>query len=129
MTKADFSQPIQRVCRYPLLLAELHKNTSATDDPAAEAAIQKVLYRLRETAQEINNATNDPLSRARIQRSWQLQDLLLFPDDAVCFLIPCLAINANEALAFVKLYTEITRSCKTVRRPIHDTPVSRGVTW
>lgn len=50
------------------------------DGPEARAEVEKVLCRLRETTQEINKATNDHQTRARIQRSWQLQDLLISPD-------------------------------------------------
>jgi len=35
---------------------------------------------MRETTQEINKATNDPETQARIQISWRLQDLLIIPD-------------------------------------------------
>ncbi|KAL9098718.1 MAG: hypothetical protein Q9163_005672 [Psora crenata] len=73
-------KPIQRVCRYPLFFAELHKNSPALDDAESEAVIRKVLDRMRETAQEINKATNDRQARVRIQRSSQLQALLLLSD-------------------------------------------------
>ena len=42
--------------------------------------IEKVLFRLRETAKEINKATNDQQTQIKIQRSWHLQDLLVLPD-------------------------------------------------
>ena len=44
------------------------------------AEIEKVLFRLRETAKEINKATNDQETQVRIQRLWHLQDLLVMPD-------------------------------------------------
>lgn len=75
-----FGQPIQRVCKYPLLFADLYKYTPASDDAESRREIEKVLARLRETAQEINKATNDQEARDRIQRSWHLQDLLTIPD-------------------------------------------------
>ena len=67
------------MCRYPLLFAELHKHTPATDDEKSQGEVEKVLFRLREMAKEINTATNDEKTQARIQRSWHLQDLLAFP--------------------------------------------------
>lgn len=67
------------MCRYPLLFAELHKHTPAIDDETSERDVEKVLFRLREMAKEINTATNDEKTQARIQRSWHLQDLLAFP--------------------------------------------------
>lgn len=73
-------QPIQRVCRYPLLFAELYKHTPVVDGQHFSAEIEKVLFRLRETAKEINKATNDQQTQAKIQRSWHLQDLLVLPD-------------------------------------------------
>jgi len=73
-------QPIQRVCRYPLLFADLYKHLPVIDCPESHGEVEKVLFRLRETAMEINQATNDQDARERIQRSWHLQDLLVFPD-------------------------------------------------
>ncbi|KAL9093967.1 MAG: hypothetical protein Q9165_003637 [Trypethelium subeluteriae] len=48
------------------------------DDPNSHAEIDKVLFRLRETAREINKATDDPEKRKLIEKTWQLQDRLLF---------------------------------------------------
>lgn len=39
-----------------------------------------MLFRLRETAKDINKATNDQQTQVKIQRSWHLQDLLVLPD-------------------------------------------------
>lgn len=50
------------------------------DGPESRVEVEKVLCRLQEAVQEINTATNDPDTRARIQRSWRLQDLLVLPD-------------------------------------------------
>ena len=79
MTDCWHSKPVQRVCRYPLLFAELCKHIPVVDDTGAKAKVEKIYLRLRETAQEINKATNDRQAQTRIQRSWQLQDLLAFP--------------------------------------------------
>ena len=73
-------QPIQRVCKYPLLFGDLFKHLPVIDCPESHAEVEKVLFRLRETAMEINKATNDEYAREKIQRSWHLQDLLIFPD-------------------------------------------------
>ena len=54
-----------------------------------------MLCRMRETTQEINKATNDPQTQARIQRSWRLQDLLVIPD-VVCNPIWLSRIIAEE---------------------------------
>ncbi|KAF2234128.1 Dbl homology domain-containing protein, partial [Viridothelium virens] len=66
------------ICKYPLLFADLCKQTPVYDDPNSHAEIDKVLFRLRETAREINKATDDPEKRKLIEKTWQLQDRLLF---------------------------------------------------
>ena len=50
------------------------------DSQKSGAEIEKVLFRLRETAKEINKATNDQQTQIKIQRLWHLQDLLVLPD-------------------------------------------------
>ena len=42
--------------------------------------IENVLIRLREATTEINRATDDPRMKATIEKSWLLQDRLVFPD-------------------------------------------------
>lgn len=80
-------KPIQRICKYPLLFEDLYRNTLEVDNSESRAELEKVLWRLRETAEEINRATNDPETQTRIQRSWYLQDLLTLPD--VVSLVAC----------------------------------------
>lgn len=87
---ADLFQPIQRICKYPLLFADLLKHTPTVDDPEAHLRIEKVLFRLRETAAEINKVTNDKPTQDLIQRSWKLQDMLIFED----------AVSATNLLPF-----------------------------
>jgi hypothetical protein len=43
-------------------------------------AIENVLVRLREATREINRATDDPRMKVIIEKSWLLQDRLVFPD-------------------------------------------------
>ncbi|KAJ5032522.1 uncharacterized protein L3040_009123 [Drepanopeziza brunnea f. sp. 'multigermtubi'] len=73
-------KPIQRVCRYPLLFSELLKVTPVCDCPDSHMEIENVLIRLREATTEINRATDDPRMKAIIEKSWLLQDRLIFPD-------------------------------------------------
>ena len=73
-------QPIQRVCRYPLLFAELLKQTPVCDSPDSHLEIEKILSRFRETTSRINRATDDPKMRAAIEKTWILQDRLIFTD-------------------------------------------------
>ncbi|KAI9705989.1 MAG: hypothetical protein M1836_005395 [Candelina mexicana] len=81
LTFADLLiKPIQRVCKYPLLFADLYKHTPVCDCPESHAELEKVLHRLRETAREINKATDDPAARVKIERTWLLQDRLIVQD-------------------------------------------------
>lgn len=43
-------------------------------------AIEDVLIRLRETTTEINRATDDSKMKATMEKTWLLQDRLLFPN-------------------------------------------------
>jgi hypothetical protein len=72
-------QPIQRVCKYPLLFAELLKQTPVCDCPSSHMEIEDVLVKLREATTEINRAIDDPRMKATMERSWLLQDRLVFP--------------------------------------------------
>ena len=79
-TFTDMDKPIQRVCKYPLLFAELLKQTPVCDCPDSHIEIENVLVRLREATAEINRATDDPHVKAAMEKSWLLQDRLRFPD-------------------------------------------------
>ncbi|KAF4587717.1 Dbl homology domain-containing protein [Ophiocordyceps camponoti-floridani] len=72
-------KPIQRVCKYPLLFAELLKCTPVSDCPNSHMEVDSVLTRLREANAEINRATDDSTIKATLERTWLLQDRLLFP--------------------------------------------------
>lgn len=73
-------KPIQRICKYPLLIADLLKHTPVADSPYAHMVIESTLERLRETTSEINRATNDVRVKAVLEKTWLLQDRLVFPD-------------------------------------------------
>lgn len=68
------------MCKYPLFLSRLLRETPVCDCPESHAEIEKVFYRFRETVDEVNKATGDPITRNRIERTWLLQDRLFFPD-------------------------------------------------
>ncbi|PHH71430.1 hypothetical protein CDD80_5287 [Ophiocordyceps camponoti-rufipedis] len=70
---------VKRVCKYPLLFAELLKYTPVSDCPNSHMEIDSVLTRLREANAEINRATDDSTIKATLERTWLLQDRLLFP--------------------------------------------------
>ncbi|KAF2435530.1 hypothetical protein EJ08DRAFT_580532 [Tothia fuscella] len=71
-------KPIQRICKYPLFFSDLCKQTPVCDDPVAHAELQKVLFQLQETAEDINEAMDNPTTRQLIETSWLLQDRLVF---------------------------------------------------
>ncbi|CZR50979.1 uncharacterized protein PAC_00854 [Phialocephala subalpina] len=89
---------VKRVCKYPLLFSELLKITPVCDCPDSHMEIENVLIRLREATNEINRATDDPRMKATMEKSWLLQDRLIFPD------MPSpQSINAVRALGHVHL--------------------------
>lgn len=73
-------QPIQRVCKYPLLFSELLKQTPVCDCPDSHMVIEDVLIRMRETTTEINRASNDSQMKDTMEKTWLLQDRLFFSD-------------------------------------------------
>ncbi|KAK6078132.1 RhoGEF domain-containing protein [Seiridium cupressi] len=73
-------KPIQRICKYPLLFAELLKYTPVYDCPNSHSEIENVLARLREATTEINRATGDPSVKVSMETTWLLQDRLVFPN-------------------------------------------------
>lgn len=80
--KADannhMSQPIQRVCKYQLFLAELLKNTPVADCPSSHAIIEGALQRTLSASQDINRATGDPVAKDRIRKTMLLGERLEF---------------------------------------------------
>lgn len=62
------------------MFAELESYCPAVDDPESHLIVAKVLDRLRETAHEVNNATNDLEAQARLRRSQCLEEMLRFPN-------------------------------------------------
>ncbi|KAK4116423.1 Dbl homology domain-containing protein [Canariomyces notabilis] len=73
-------KPIQRVCKYPLLFWELLKHTPVVDCPCSYLEIENTLIRLREATAEINRATDDSRAKSALERTWILQDRLVFPN-------------------------------------------------
>ncbi|KAF4850999.1 Phosphatidylinositol 3,4,5-trisphosphate-dependent Rac exchanger 1 protein [Colletotrichum siamense] len=73
-------KPIQRICKYPLLFAELLKYTPVADCPNSHMEVESALLRLREATAEINRATNDTRMKSTLEKTWILQDRLAFPE-------------------------------------------------
>lgn len=75
----DPPQPIQRLCKYPLLFRDIEKNTPAMDCPDTNRLLEKVRHRLDEAVHQVNVANSDaPKIRERIEKTWLLQDRLDF---------------------------------------------------
>ncbi|KAH6689120.1 RSP protein [Plectosphaerella plurivora] len=75
--------PIQRICKYPLLFAELLRHTPVEDDPNSHMEVESALLRLREATAEINRATNDTKMKDVLQKTWILQDRLVMPNQRI----------------------------------------------
>ncbi|KEY67517.1 hypothetical protein S7711_02437 [Stachybotrys chartarum IBT 7711] len=73
-------KPIQRICKYPLLFAELLRHTPVSDCPNSHMEIDSTLTRLREATAEMNRATDDVHTKATLEKTWLLQDRLAFPN-------------------------------------------------
>lgn len=71
-------KPVQRICRYPLLLGDLYRHTPVIDCPKSHAELESSLSLLRDAVREINMVANDPRAREQIQRRWLLQERLDF---------------------------------------------------
>ncbi|KAG8349933.1 hypothetical protein FVEN_g11897 [Fusarium venenatum] len=73
-------KPIQRVCRYPLLFAELLRCTPVIDCPNSHMEVETALMRLREATSVINRSTDDNLMKETLEKTWLLQDRIVFPN-------------------------------------------------
>ncbi|KAF4980130.1 hypothetical protein FZEAL_3794 [Fusarium zealandicum] len=72
--------PIQRICKYPLLFAELLKCTPVLDCPNSHMEVETALVRLREATAEINRSTENDHMRVTLKKTWLLQDRMVFPE-------------------------------------------------
>ncbi|KKF94668.1 Phosphatidylinositol 3 4 5-trisphosphate-dependent Rac exchanger 2 protein [Ceratocystis platani] len=77
-------KPIQRICRYPLMFGELLKFTPSEDCPNSHMAVEEALIRVREATTEINKAPTDARMKTTLERTWMLQDRLVFSNQATC---------------------------------------------
>lgn len=84
MTVSDLlMSPIQRLTRYPLLFADLHKSTPVIDCPDSHAEVDFTLQHLRELVCEVNRVTDNRVARERLRKRWILQDRLAFKDQTL----------------------------------------------
>ena len=73
-------QPIQRLCKYPLLLQDLLRYTAVSDCPTSHESIQEILQRIRVPVTRINEATGNPVTKDRIEKTVLLQEKLQFDE-------------------------------------------------
>jgi hypothetical protein len=106
-------QPIQRICKYPLLFAELLKYTPVADCPNSHMEVESALMRLREATAEINCATNDARMKATLEKTWLLQDRLAFPN-RVCLSREFRWVMSND----YDCYSNLTRLPRIVSGPL-----------
>ncbi|KAJ5169891.1 uncharacterized protein N7500_002674 [Penicillium coprophilum] len=66
-------KPIQRLCKYPLVLQDLLRATPVSDCPSAHDGIQQVLDNIRVLVTRINLAAGNPINKDRIQKTIVLQ--------------------------------------------------------
>ena len=75
--------PVQKVTKYPLLFADLHKSTPVIDCPDAQSEVDLTLQQFRELVGEINQAKDDPIIRDKVRKRWLLQDRLTLADEVL----------------------------------------------
>ncbi|KAF3388892.1 hypothetical protein F1880_004463 [Penicillium rolfsii] len=74
MTMSDLMiKPIQRLCKYPLLLQDLLRSTPVSDCPSSHNGMRQILDNLRVLVARINSATGNPVRKDRIQKTLLLQ--------------------------------------------------------
>ncbi|KAL1962172.1 hypothetical protein VTN77DRAFT_518 [Rasamsonia byssochlamydoides] len=76
-------KPVQRVCKYQLLLQELLKTTPAGDCPSTHYEIRQILDKVRRIVAQINTATGNPVLKDRIQKTIILQGRLDYSGQSV----------------------------------------------
>ncbi|OOG00519.1 hypothetical protein ASPCADRAFT_511500 [Aspergillus carbonarius ITEM 5010] len=69
-------KPVQRLCKYPLLLEELLRWTHIQDDPSAHDGIRQVLERVRAVVCEINHGINNSVNNALVNKTLSLQGFM-----------------------------------------------------
>ncbi|KAJ5087013.1 hypothetical protein NUU61_008320 [Penicillium alfredii] len=73
-------KPVQRLCKYPLLLQDMLRQTPICDCPSSHAGIEQIVENLRALVARINSATGNPVHKDRIQKTILLQERIGFSD-------------------------------------------------
>ncbi|KAK4865547.1 hypothetical protein LT330_009335 [Penicillium expansum] len=66
-------KPIQRLCKYPLVLQDLLRSTPVSDCPSSHDGIQQALDSIRVLVTRINLAAGNPINKDRIDKTITLQ--------------------------------------------------------
>ncbi|KAF3389692.1 hypothetical protein DPV78_011493 [Talaromyces pinophilus] len=84
MTLDDLiAKPVQRVCKYQLLLTELLRTIPETAYPLTYSEIKKVLDKNAQAVDRINTVVGDPNLRIRIKKTISLHERLDYGDQTV----------------------------------------------
>ncbi|KAJ5976311.1 hypothetical protein N7481_010018 [Penicillium waksmanii] len=73
-------KPIQRLCKYPLLLQDLLRCTHVGDCPTSHDEIRRILESLRIMVARINSTTGNPINKDRIHKTILLQGKIDFSE-------------------------------------------------
>lgn len=73
-------QPVQRVCKYRLLLSELLRTCPETNFPLIYTEIKNILDRNIQAVDRINTVVGDPNLRIRIKKTIALHERLDYSD-------------------------------------------------
>ncbi|KAJ5082976.1 hypothetical protein N7532_012019 [Penicillium argentinense] len=73
-------KPIQRLCKYPLLLQDLLRHTPVSDCPTTHDGIRQTLETLRILVSRINSETGNPVNKDRIHKTILLQGKIAFSE-------------------------------------------------
>ncbi|CAG8270738.1 unnamed protein product [Penicillium salamii] len=72
-------KPIQRLCKYPLMLQDLLRATPVSDCPSAHDEMQQILDSTRKLVGRINMATGNPVYKDRISKTMLLREKVDVP--------------------------------------------------
>ncbi|KAH8703150.1 putative Rho guanyl nucleotide exchange factor [Talaromyces proteolyticus] len=77
------AKPVQRVCKYRLLLSELLKTLPEPDYPSVHSKVKWVLDRNIEAVDTINTIVGNPYLRMRIEKTVSLHERLEYGDQTI----------------------------------------------
>lgn len=120
-------QPIQRVCKYHLLLKQLSDFTLSSDCPSADHDIRQALDIMRALGDKVNSATGDLAYEDRIRKTIGLQEKLGPFQSVSPFHTRCgdRLLKAVPIVGHLARYLQAARTDGYVRCSTCDLPVRR----